>query len=242
MIRGFGGRAASRNVMLRVIEEQLNRLRHTVRHRAGAGEVRSILVTSAVDSEGKTTVATGLARSFARSLDHWALLLETDLRRPAIARLLDLPPSPGIAGHICEGVPLADVIQRTDLPKLSVIAAGRRGQDAANIVASAPMRRAAEELRGRYPDRVIVIDAPPVLATPEPLALADFADGVVVVVRADRTPRSLVRQAIAVLPREKLLGVVLNGVSLGLQERRYYRTYYPTAEAEPPAAPEGAGA
>lgn len=199
-----------REVLEHMFEEQLHRLRHRVAHHATIRGVRSILVTSALEGEGKTTVAIGLARAFARSLDHWALLVETDLRRPSLAARLGLPPSPGLVGHVCEGVPLEEVIQPSGVPKLSALCAGRASLEAANVVASSQMKALAEETRARYPDRVIIIDAPPVLSTADPLALSVLVDGIVLVVRAERTPRPLVHQAARLLPAAKLLGVVLN--------------------------------
>jgi capsular exopolysaccharide synthesis family protein len=192
-------------------EHQFNRLRHSIQHHARVKSVRSVLVTSAVDGEGKSTVALGLARAFARSLDHWALLVETDLRRPTLASRLGVASGPGLVGYLCDGIPLPEVIQATDSRKLSTIFAGRGTSGSTELLSSAQMRRLVEELQGRYPDRMIVFDAPPVLVTPEPLSLAMVVDGVLLVVRADRTSRELVRRAYKALPPAKVLGAVLNG-------------------------------
>lgn len=215
---------------------QLTRLRHAIVHHQG-GDIRTVLVTSATTGEGKTTIAARLAASFARSFDHWALLLEADMRRPVLGTRLQLAPSPGLAGHICDGVPLADVIQPTGFPKLSAIVAGRQSPQAADVVASSQMRRIAEEMRARYPDRYIIVDAPPVLATPEALSLSVLVDGIVLIVRARRTSRAVVAQALRTLPREKVLGVVLNGVAPGGDAARYaryeYRETAPAGEPRP---------
>jgi len=207
-----------------LLEQRFARLRHAIRHDPKHKDVRSVLVTSARDAEGKTTVSIGLARSFARLRDNWSILVETDMRRPSIARVLGLPPNPGLAGHIGDGVPLAEVIQPSPWPKMFVIAAGRRSDAASEDVASAQMRKVIEELKSRYTDRIIVIDAPPVLATAEPLSLSVFVDGVLLVVGAGKTPRSVVAEAVRALPSQKLLGVVLNGVRLGRRQRDVY--YY----------------
>jgi capsular exopolysaccharide synthesis family protein len=228
-----------------VLAEQFNRLRHAVCYHPHISNVRSILVTSAVDSEGKSTIATGLACAFARSLDHWALLVEADLRRPTISTRFGLSPEPGLAEHIVEGRPLAAAIRATQIPKLSVLCAGGRAVQAANVLASAHMKRVAEEVRNRYSDRVIIYDAPPVVPTPEPLSLSLLVDGIIIVVEAGHTPRALVQQALRALPREKILGVVLNRLALGRGERRYYGSYYgfyggtPATSGTPPT---GAGA
>lgn len=208
-----------------VLEEQLNRLRHAVCDRPPR-EPGSVLVTSAVEGEGKTTVALGLARAIARSLDHAAILVETDLRRPRLADLLGIDPGPGVLGHILRGVPVERTVRESGIPKLAVVCAGGRSDAAAYIVSSAAMQRLVAGLRERAPGRMIVFDAPPVLAAPETLAIARLACAIVLAVRAEVTPRDLVRKAFASLPREKIAGVVLNATPLRRRDRRLLYSYY----------------
>lgn len=220
------GASPTPEVVEAILDNQFNRLRHAIQHHARVRSLRSVLVTSAVEGEGKTTVSLGLARAIARTLDHWSLLVETDLRRPTLARRLGMQPGPGLAGHLCDGIPLAEVIQPTSQPKLSTIFAGRGTFASTELVSSGQMRRLVDELIGRYPDRILVFDSPPVLATPEPLSLAHLVDGVVLVVRADRTPRKLIRSVCKAIPGTKLLGAVLNGAT-GSAAAEQYHAYYP---------------
>jgi capsular exopolysaccharide synthesis family protein len=215
-----------------ILEEQFNRVRHAILFHPRLKDVRSILVTSALDGEGKTTVATGLARSFARSLDHSALLVETDLRRPKLAALFGVPEGPGLIGHMIDAAPLARAVQQTPVPKLAVLPAGGRLDAAANLVGSRFMRQFMDEVRAAFPERIVVYDAPPILATPEPLSLSQVVDGIVLVVGAESTPRELVRQALRALPQEKLIGIVFNRVLLNKRERRYLGSYYSASAAE----------
>jgi len=209
-----------------ILFEQFHRLRHSICGPLGAGEVRTVLVTSAVQGEGKSTVALGLAAALARSLDHRSLLVETDLRNPSIAARLGLPNEPGLAEHIVEDVPLAETIRTGPHRKMSVICAGRSlSAPAANVVASGRMARLVGEVRARYDDRIVVLDAPPIVSAPETLGLAELVDGIILVVRAGRTPREIVRQALRSLRRERVLGIVLNHVDLGRRERGYYLAY-----------------
>jgi Mrp family chromosome partitioning ATPase len=209
-----------------ILEEQFNRLRHSVMHHPTVKGVRSILVTSAVEGEGKTSVAVGLARSFARALEGAAILIETDLRRPTLARRFELLPNPGLIGCIIDGKPLAKVVQETQIPKLSVVQAGGRLDAAANLIGSSYMRHFARQLHAAYPERIVIYDAPPLLATPEPLSLSLIADAVLFVIRAETTSRFLVRQALRALPPEKLLGLALNCLPLGASERRTFGSWY----------------
>lgn len=237
-----------------ILEEQLNRLRHEASNRPDGKPIRSILVTSAIEGEGKTTVATGLARAFARSLDHSALLVETDLRRPGIDKLFGFESGPGLISHILDAAPLSKVIRSTEIAKLSVVPAGGRLDAAANVISSSYMREFIKRVttsqeggpggedgailgkRGSpppqgYKGRVVVFDAPPVLAAPETLALAQLVDGIVLVVRAESTPRDLVKQAIAALPREKIIGVALNAQPLSRRDRQLLYSYYYAGKA-----------
>jgi len=207
-----------------ILDEQLNRIRQELVR--GERDIRTVVVTSAIDGEGKTLVAIGLARSLARSLDHAAVLVEADLRRPVLRERFGLPPNPGLVGHILDGAPIETVIQSSPIPKLAVVCAGARVEAASNLIASSYMRRFMATLRGAAPGRTVVYDSPPVLPAPEAVSLAREADAVLFVVRAETTPRALVQQALALLPPEKLAGIALNAVPLGSRERRYLGAYY----------------
>ncbi|HVY62831.1 MAG TPA: hypothetical protein VHF22_14335, partial [Planctomycetota bacterium] len=205
-----------------LLDEQVRRLRHAVLHHPSVRTARSVLITSAVESEGKSTVAARLARSIAETLDTWAILVETDFRRPRVAAMFGVDPGRGLKGHLLDGLPLEEVIQPTSIRKLSVLCAGSRGESGANAIESAQFRRTAEELASRFQDRIIIFDAPPIVSTPEPLSLSVLAGAVLLVVRADATPRPLVRRAAEMIPEEKLRGVVLNAAQVSGRDHRYY--------------------
>jgi Mrp family chromosome partitioning ATPase len=106
-----------------------------------------------------------------------------------------------------------------------VFCAGAGTHEPASLVASTQMRRLIDDLRAETPDAIAVFDAPPLIPTPDPLSLAAATDATVLVVNARETPRDLVQQAVRTVPAEKLLGIVLNGVALGNEERLYYGYY-----------------
>jgi Mrp family chromosome partitioning ATPase len=204
--------------------------------------VRSILVTSATEGEGKTTIALGLARSFAESLDERALLIEADLRRPALARHLGVRQRRGLADHLVDGVPLDGLVASSALPGLELLCAGEREvAGAANVISSERTRELLASAREHDPRRVLVIDAPPVRGALEPLSLALVVDGIILVVRAGHAPRDVVAQVVRELPREKLLGIVLNGVSPHDEDVARYGLYYGGGGGELPLY-ESAGA
>lgn len=188
---------------------------------------RVLLVTSAVDGEGKSTLAADLALSFSQ-LER-VLLVECDLRRPSLARVLRLDrKGRGLLDALTTDVPAQDCIQRVSGSELDVLFAGRAAPNALEVLSSQRFARLIEELAGRY-DRVI-LDSPPVQLVSDALVLAGHAAGVVFVVRADSTPTGACRGAIKRLreARAPLIGVVLNQVPVGRRGRYagYYGDYY----------------
>ncbi len=224
------------------LEEQFNRLRHTIIKEFAGRRGGSILVTSAIKGEGKSTVATGLALAFARSLDHTVLLIDADLRNPSVVELFDLPPGPGIEEHIRDGVPLDDIVRPTPIPKLSVVCSGKRSAQAADLTESSQMRQLALEVQQKHEDAFVIYDAPPVMPTPDPLSLSVLVDAIVVVIGGEATPRPAVRQTIEALPSEKLLGVIFNrAVARGTSYYYYYDGAAPASPTNGAGATNGAG-
>lgn len=189
---------------------------------------RVLLVTSAVDGEGKTTLAADLALSFSQ-LER-VVLVECDLRRPALARTLRLDGKGRTLGDALASpdLPAQDCVQRVAGSELDVLVAGHPAPNALEVLSSQRFARLIEELAGRY-DRVI-LDSPPVQLVSDSLVLAGHTAGVVFVVRADSTPAGACRGAVKRLRevRAPLIGVVLNQVPVGRRGRYagYYGDYY----------------
>ena len=142
-----------------------------------------VMVTSALAGEGKTFVAMNLAMSIALERDTTVLLIDSDVVRPALSRLLGLDAEPGMTDLILDrNLSVGDVIKSTNIDKLRVIPAGRRYVHSAELLASEEMHRLAVELSGRYPNRVVLFDAPPQLATAEASVLAHWMGQILVVV------------------------------------------------------------
>ncbi len=169
--------------------------------------LRVIAVTSAARGEGRTTTAANLALTAVQE-GQTALLVEADLRRPALAALFGLAPRAGLA-EVLEGTAeLAQAIVRVG--PLAVLCAGEARGDA---VARLPRATAVmEQLRGAYD--LVVLDAPPALAFADGDRLAAAADAALLVVRAGSTPREVVRFALESLG-ERAAGIVLNDVDVG---------------------------
>ncbi len=171
-----------------------------------------IMVTSALPGEGKTFTAINLAMSIAMEQDKTVLFVDADVSKATAARILGVPnDSKGLIDVLEDAsLNLRDVMYRTNLPNLRVLAAGRVHERSTELLASESMRRLMDELSRRYPDRVIVFDAPPLLPTTEAGVLANLMGQIVFVVAAGETSQGAVTEALTHIDGDKMIGLVLN--------------------------------
>ncbi|MBB2485638.1 tyrosine-protein kinase family protein [Mitsuaria sp. WAJ17] len=158
-----------------------------------------IMVTSALAGEGKSFTSLNLAMSIAAELDHTVMLVDADVARPSVLRMLGLPPGPGLLDVLEESVDLADALLRTSIDKLTVLPSGTPHARATELLASDAMRKLLDDMARRYPDRIIIFDSPPLLLTTESAVLASQMGQIVVVVHAESTPQSAVRRALSTI-------------------------------------------
>ena len=207
--------------------EQYKILREQVkRFRRDAG-IRVLSITSPVKRDGKSTVAVNLAAALALDYEENVLLIDGDLRAPSVHRYFDLPDGPGLADYLGSDRASAgfeSLVHETFLPGLSVLPAGKSTNFASELLAKDKMRQLMDSIRSGFPGH-IVIDTPPILATPDPLVVARHVDGVLLVVRASKTPRDYVTKSVQLLNSTKLMGIVLNGTELGMGSKYYYYSY-----------------
>ncbi|MBN2700668.1 MAG: tyrosine-protein kinase family protein [Methylothermaceae bacterium] len=188
-----------------------------------------ILVTSSLPGEGKTFTAVNLALSIAAERDKTVLLVDADVVKPAASRLFGVVDRPGLIDLLEGDATFHEVLLRTDIPKLTLLPSGRRHPHATELLASEGMVQLAEEVSRRYPDRVIIFDSPPLLATTQASVLATHVGQVVLVVEAESTPQHIVKEATEMLSDCEVVGCVLNktmqGFGLGYYAYYGYRYY-----------------
>ncbi|PMQ11160.1 XrtA-associated tyrosine autokinase [Janthinobacterium sp. AD80] len=156
-----------------------------------------IVVTSAMPGEGKTYCAVNLAMSIAMEMDMTVLLVDADVARPSVLKVLGLPPEPGLMDVLLdEQLEMADVILKTNVANLSILPAGRSNRHATELLASRAMSRLLAEIASRYADRIVVFDSPPLLITSEAHALVGQMGQVVMVVEAETTTQHAVKEAL----------------------------------------------
>ncbi len=170
-----------------------------------------IMLSSALSGEGKTFSAVNLALSIAQERDRTVLLVDADVAKPHISRIFGLQDRPGLLDLVLDNdLDVGDVLAHTDIPGLNLLPAGRRHEHATELLASERMEDLMEELAGRYPDRVIVVDSPPLLQTSEAQVLSSLVGQIVLVVQAGQTPQAAVDSALEMLDDEKAINLVLN--------------------------------
>lgn len=200
--------------------------------RTGEGEpVTSVLITSAVRGEGKSTTAAYLAMTVARYRKTKTLLVDGDLRKPRIHDLFQLRNQPGLSEVLAGAASLKSCFKSTSLEDLKVLTAGGARLSPAESFDSDRMKDVFEEMRFYFD--MIIVDAAPVIAVSDPIILGSEVGGVLLVVMAGKTPREVVRRArdILVDSKVKILGVVLNNVDEVLPYYYDYRYYgYPGTE------------
>ncbi|TAL88939.1 MAG: exopolysaccharide biosynthesis protein [Rhodanobacter sp.] len=185
-----------------------------------------IMVTSAVPGEGKTFTAVNLALSLAREPDFEVLLVDGDIPKAHVTRVLGLEKHPGLMDVLVDERRHPDeVVVRTDISNLLVVPVGDRHRLTAELFGSLRMDYALEELGGRNRRRLVVFDSSPLLATSEAQVLASHMGQVVVVVAAGRTGQHLVNAALERLDNAQYVGLILNMSRLPASEN-HYDNYY----------------
>ncbi len=170
-----------------------------------------ILVSSAMSGEGKTHTCINLALSLSAEQDRTVLLVDGDVAKPHISRLFGVADQPGLLDALGdERRPLDELLIRTDIPGLVLLPAGRWSEYTTELLASDRMRELCHELAGRYRDRIILFDSPPLLATTEAQAIAQSVGQIALVIAENMTPRENVRAALELLDKSKPINAILN--------------------------------
>jgi len=174
-----------------------------------------IMITSALPGEGKTFVSLNLAMSIAMEVDSTVLLVDADVVSPSMPRLLGIQPAKGLMDVLtAPDLELGDVLLRTNVERLSLLLAGTPHRRASELLASEAMAALLNEISSRYPDRIVVFDSPPLLATTESRILASHMGQVVVVVEAERTTHGALETALATVETCPVVLTMLNKSSM----------------------------
>ncbi|OYW39371.1 MAG: protein tyrosine kinase [Hydrogenophilales bacterium 12-61-10] len=195
----------------------------------GAARVKNgnlIMVTSSLPGEGKSFCAINLAISMAMEMDRTVLLIDADVAKPRVPEYLGIHADKGLLDVLQDkNLKLSDVMIKTDIAKLTILPAGRTYKRATELLASAAMTRLIEDIGNRYPDRIILFDSPPLLATSESSVLATHMGQIVMVVEAEKTSQDAVREALSHIQSCEVVGMLLNKTTPTPGADYYYGHY-----------------
>lgn len=182
-----------------------------------------IMVTSAVAGEGKSFTAINLAMSMATELDTTVMLVDADVARPSVMRVLGLPDGPGLLDLVLnDSTDLSNVLLRTNVDKLTILPSGTPHERATELLASDAMVRLIDDIAQRYSDRIIIFDSPPLLLTTEARVLVTHMGQIVVVVRSGTTLQSDVKHALSTIEACPVKLMLLNQVTSLFKGRDVY--------------------
>lgn len=188
-----------------------------------------IMVTSARPSEGKSFTSLNLAMSIAKERDKTVLLVDADIAKPGLTRLLDMDSEKGLVDYLLDDtLDLSDVIIKTNVPSFRFIPAGRRHIHSTELLASQSMIALAHDLSKRYPDRIVIFDSPPLLATSEAAVVSSLVGQIIMVVEAEKTSKQELNESLGLIDQsDKYVGLVLNKTrgSFGSEYYGYYSSY-----------------
>ncbi len=215
--------------------EQFRVLRSQIYQSRDQNPLKTILVSSGMPEEGKTFVVANLAVSLARNRNNTVLLIDGDLRRPALHSILGAPSTPGLTEYLAGAADVNDIVQRNENPRvveggimrgtpdLAFIPAGAGGDNSSELVANHRIEELVAALSPHFD--WILIDSPPVLAFADAVDLARAADAVLLVARGATTPFDVAQRAQAAFANSRILGYVLNAVKETPRRTSYYYDY-----------------
>lgn len=170
-----------------------------------------IMVTSPNPNEGKTFTAINLALSIALEQDKTVLLVDADVLRPSVMKIIDQPFENGLMEYLLGDVEdLSEVIYHTSLETLRIIPAGKSHHLSSELLASEKMLETVSEFANRYPDRLVIFDTPPLLGINETAILANLAGQAVIVVQEGKTNLNRISAAVEQLNPDMAKGFIIN--------------------------------
>jgi capsular exopolysaccharide synthesis family protein len=200
--------------------EQFRSLRTRVLHASERKKMQAFVITSAGVGEGKTLTALNLAWLLAQTDGVRALLIDSDLRQPCATDYLGMEPATGLSEVLGGQATLEESIIRLEPAGLHLLPGGAARDDVAELLSGPKFGRILSEVRRMF--NYIIIDAPPLGIFTDANVLINRADGALLVVRAGKTRYAVIDRLLEQLPRERMLGVVLNGAEEQLDETSYY--------------------
>ena len=204
--------------------EEYRSLRTHILHKSQRQKLQSIVIASVNPSEGKSVTALNLAWMLAQTDGVKCLIIDSDLRMPSLADYLGIETDKGLSDVLAGTSTLVESIVRLEPSGLHILPGGEARQDVAELISGPRFKDILAEAREMFD--YIIVDAPPLGIFTDATVLINQADGAILVVRANRTKYSALDRILDPLPKERMLGVVLNQSNEVMQESHYNYGYY----------------
>ena len=202
----------------RIITEQQNSisdayriLRTQVLLRLNEKKWNTLAITSPGNGAGKSLTAINLAISLAREVDNTVLLIDANLRSPKLDKYFEFNSNYGLSDYLLEDKPLGDMLVHPEgIPRFVMLPAGRAIANSSEMLSSPKMQRLVEEVKHRYPSRIVIFDLPPMLESSDTLAFIPNVDATLMVIEEGKTLEAELRQAFELMQGNEVIGTVLN--------------------------------
>ena len=195
-------------------------LRTQVLQRLTLGGYSTLAITSANRGDGKSLTSANLAISLAMHVDRTVLLVDLDLRRPSLHKYFGVEPEVGLTDYLLNDAPLSSCLINPGIERLVILPVRTALEASSELLCASKMIALAQELKGRYPDRIVIYDLPPVLVSDDALAFLHHVDCCLFVVHDGQTPKGDIVRAIELLGDSEVIGTVLNKSSAEI--KHYY--------------------
>jgi len=213
--------------------ESFGSIRTTLLVSSPPGRIKTLLFTSPLAREGKSSTISNLGVTLAEA-SRRVVIVDSDLRKPRQARIFGVNNSggPGLSGYLSSSIEPADIIKPTSVPNLHLVPSGHLPANPIEILTSERMDNLVAFLKKNFD--FILFDTPPILAVSDALAMGPMVDAIILVARGGHTPIQAMKQAKQKLDVHKLKcqGVIINGVDLVEQDGYYARQYYHYSRAK----------
>jgi len=206
--------------------DKFRNLRAPILYPSSGKPARTILVTSVMPNEGKGFICANLGVALSQDLEHHALLVDCDLRRPTLAQLFGMTNETGLVDYLQDEVDLSLLIRKTSQSKLSILPSGKPPWNPSELLSSSRMKKFINEISERYKDRIILFDSPPNIVASETGILAKHLDGVILVIRHGAAKKEDVKKLVDTLGPENIIGVVYNAYPENAIDPMKYKTKY----------------
>ena len=204
------------------VTDQYKVLRTRVLQRLKANQWRTLAISSPTEGCGKTLTSINLAISLARDVNHSVLLVDLDLRRPSVHKYFYTDEQPGISEFMDGTSNLDELLFNPDIERLVVLPGNKPLANSSEMLSSPRMIKLVDELKSRYPNRIVIFDMPPLLSCDDMIAFSPYVDATMLIVEEGATKKEDLRQSYNLINDKNVIGVVLNKSKKPTSSYSYY--------------------